>query len=121
MLLLLLATDHLAAEDKHQHQEENADDEDEDAYAFGQPDVPGGGHVLVGSRVLAVPPAELAAAVAVVGAVRVLAERPVPARAPRTLVNVALTPAERAKDEERPSPCESDRGKPRTLRDQRLI
>lgn len=92
----LLPSDHLAAEDEHQHQQKDARDEDDDADPLGQADVPGGRHVLVGSHVFAVFPLVLVAAVAVVGAVRVLTEGPVPAGVASTLINVALTPAETA-------------------------
>lgn len=57
-------------------------------------------------------PVELAAAVAVVGAVGVLTKGPVATGVPGTLVNVALTPAERATDEERPWRCVSGSDRP---------
>ena len=98
----LLPTDHLAAEDEHQHQQKDARDEDNDADPLSQADVPGGRHILVGSQVLTVFPLVLVAAVAVVGAVRVLTEGPIPAGVASTFVNVALTPAETARGQERP-------------------
>lgn len=120
LLLLLLPPDHLAAEHEHHHQQEDPDDEDNDADALGQPDVPRRRHVLVGRCVLAVPAPVLVAAVAVVGAVGVLAEGAVAAGVPRALVHVALTPARRAESEVRPSHGKPGCVGPAAARDQGL-
>lgn len=66
------------------------------------------------------PPSVLVAAVAVVGAVRVLTEGPVPAGVPSTLVHVTLTPARRAENEDRPLQWKPDYARPVTARDKSL-
>lgn len=97
--MLLPPTDHLPAEDKHHHQQEYPGYKHNNSYTLGQPDVPRGGHVVVGSGILTVFPSVLLAAVTVIGAMCVLAKGPVPTGVPGTLINVTLTSA---KKKERP-------------------
>lgn len=66
-------------------------------------------------------PSVLVAAVTVIGAVCVLTKGPIPAGVSGTFVNVTLTPANKAKNEERPLQCKSEYGRLITPRDERLM
>ena len=92
--LRLPAAGPLADDDEEQDQDEDAGHEDHDADHLLQADVPGGGDELVadlGAEV-AHRPGEAQRAVALVGAVRVLALGPVGARVLDALVDVAEAP-----------------------------